>query len=135
MFVLIIPFYLLFLAACCFPSPFLRPLPFLLKNRFWFYSKVIEVFTKAAEYLELPVRRIDEEHLQRLFILVRSELNLDLKNIRQEQAKFLKQHPAIVKVTFSPSVFFNDSTDHLEFSVFRGFILICTILSTYRQNY
>ncbi|XP_019456700.1 PREDICTED: dnaJ protein ERDJ2A-like isoform X1 [Lupinus angustifolius] len=60
-------------------------------------SKVVELFTKAAEYLELPVRRIDEEHLQRLFVLVRSELNLDLKNIRQEQAKFLKQHPAIVK--------------------------------------
>ncbi|KAK7244947.1 hypothetical protein RIF29_39776 [Crotalaria pallida] len=60
-------------------------------------SKVVDVFTKASEYLELPVRRIDEEHLQRLFVLVRSELNLDLKNIRQEQAKFFKQHPAIVK--------------------------------------
>ncbi|KAK9036957.1 hypothetical protein V6N11_021880 [Hibiscus sabdariffa] len=34
---------------------------------------------------------------KKLFVLVRSELNLDLKNIRQEQAKFWKQHPALVK--------------------------------------
>ncbi|GMY25142.1 dnaJ protein ERDJ2-like [Fagus crenata] len=60
-------------------------------------SKVMEIFTKAAEYMEIPVRRSDDEPLQRLFLLVRSELNLDLKNIRQEQAKFWKQHPALVK--------------------------------------
>ncbi|XVF53516.1 hypothetical protein PTKIN_Ptkin05aG0105400 [Pterospermum kingtungense] len=60
-------------------------------------SKVMEVFTKAAEYMEIPVRRTDDEPLQRLFMSVRSELNLDLKNIKQEQAKFWKQHPSIVK--------------------------------------
>ncbi|GAV76318.1 DnaJ domain-containing protein/Sec63 domain-containing protein [Cephalotus follicularis] len=60
-------------------------------------SKVMEVFTKAAEYMEIPVRRTDNEPLQKLFLSVRSELNLDLKNIKQEQAKFWKQHPAVVK--------------------------------------
>ncbi|CAA0837879.1 DnaJ protein ERDJ2A [Striga hermonthica] len=60
-------------------------------------SKVMEVFIRAAEYMEIPVRRTDEESLQKLFVLVRSELNLDPRNIRQEQAKFLKQHPALVK--------------------------------------
>ncbi|KAF9597256.1 hypothetical protein IFM89_016397 [Coptis chinensis] len=59
--------------------------------------KVMDVFIKAAEYMEIPVRRSDGEPLQKLFMLVRSELNLDLKNIRQEQAKFWKQHPALVK--------------------------------------
>ncbi|XVE64292.1 hypothetical protein DITRI_Ditri07aG0089200 [Diplodiscus trichospermus] len=57
----------------------------------------MEVFTKAAEYMEIPVRRTDDEPLQKLFMSVRSELNLDLKNIKQEQAKFWKKHPAIVK--------------------------------------
>ncbi|XP_038686006.1 dnaJ protein ERDJ2A-like [Tripterygium wilfordii] len=60
-------------------------------------SKVMEVFIKAAEYMEIPVRRTDNEPLQKLFMSVRSELNLDLKNIKQEQAKFWKQHPALVK--------------------------------------
>lgn len=60
-------------------------------------SKVMEVFIKAAEFMEIPVRRTDEEPLQKLFLLVRSELNLDLKNIKQEQAKFWKQHPPFVK--------------------------------------
>ncbi|GAB4833446.1 DnaJ protein erdj2a [Ancistrocladus abbreviatus] len=60
-------------------------------------SKVMDVFIKAAEYMEIPVRRSDTEPLQKLFLLVRSELNLDLKNIKQEQAKFWKQHPALVK--------------------------------------
>ncbi|OVA16951.1 DnaJ domain [Macleaya cordata] len=60
-------------------------------------SKVMDVFIKAAEYMEIPVRRSDGEPLQKLFMLVRSELNLDLKNIRQEQAKFWKQHPSLVK--------------------------------------
>ncbi|GMH09945.1 hypothetical protein Nepgr_011786 [Nepenthes gracilis] len=60
-------------------------------------SKVMDVFIKAAEYMEIPVRRGDAEPLQKLFMLVRSELNLDLKNIKQEQAKFWKQHPALVK--------------------------------------
>ncbi|KAF6153662.1 hypothetical protein GIB67_027529 [Kingdonia uniflora] len=60
-------------------------------------SKVTDVFIKAAEYMEIPVRRIDAEPLQKLFVLVRSELNLDLKNIKQEQTKFWKQHPSLVK--------------------------------------
>ncbi|XP_057508462.1 dnaJ protein ERDJ2A-like [Actinidia eriantha] len=60
-------------------------------------SKVMDVFIKAAEYMEIPVRRTDGEPLQKLFMSVRSELNLDLKNIKQEQAKFWKQHPALVK--------------------------------------
>ncbi|KAF3536678.1 hypothetical protein F2Q69_00021236 [Brassica cretica] len=46
----------------------------------------MEVFTKAAEYMEIPVRRTDDEPLQKLFMSVRSELNLDLKNMKQEQA-------------------------------------------------
>lgn len=58
----------------------------------------MDVFIKAAEYTEIPVRRTDKEPLQKLFMLVRSELNLDLKNIKQEQAKFWKQYPAHVKV-------------------------------------
>ncbi|KAK9914508.1 hypothetical protein M0R45_038283 [Rubus argutus] len=51
-------------------------------------SKVMDVFIKAAEYTEIPVRRTDNVPLQKLLMLVRSELNLDLKNIKQEQAKF-----------------------------------------------
>ncbi|KAF4367004.1 hypothetical protein G4B88_013562 [Cannabis sativa] len=42
--------------------------------------------------------RNDNEPLQKLFMLVRSELNLDLKNIKQEQANFWKQYPALVKM-------------------------------------
>ncbi|KAG0461454.1 hypothetical protein HPP92_021751 [Vanilla planifolia] len=61
-------------------------------------SKVMDVFIKAAEYVEMPVRRSDTEPLQKLFVAVRSELNLDLKNIKTEQAKFWKQHPALVKM-------------------------------------
>lgn len=60
-------------------------------------SKVMDVFIKAAEFMDIPVRRADDEPLQELFKLVKSELNLDGKNARQEQAKFWKQHPAIVK--------------------------------------
>lgn len=59
----------------------------------------MDVFVKAAEYMEIPVRRTDDEPLQKLFMLVRSELNLDPKNFKQEKDKFWKkQHPAIVKV-------------------------------------
>ncbi|KAH6760562.1 DnaJ / Sec63 Brl domains-containing protein [Perilla frutescens var. frutescens] len=60
-------------------------------------SKVMEVFVRAAEFLEIPVRRSDDEPLHKLFMTVRSELSLDLKNIKKEQAKFWKQHPALVK--------------------------------------
>jgi translocation protein SEC63 len=31
------------------------------------YSKVMDVFTKAAEYVEISVRRTDDEPLQKLF--------------------------------------------------------------------
>lgn len=58
----------------------------------------MEVFSKAAEYMEIPVRRTDDEPLQKLFMSVISELNPDLENIEQGQAKFWKQHPAVVKV-------------------------------------
>ncbi|MQM14418.1 hypothetical protein Taro_047347 [Colocasia esculenta] len=60
-------------------------------------SKVMDVFIKASEYMEIPVRRSDDEPLRKLFLTVRSELNLDIKNIKTEQAKFWKQHPALVK--------------------------------------
>ncbi|KAG0597531.1 hypothetical protein M758_12G002400 [Ceratodon purpureus] len=60
-------------------------------------SKVLEVLVKAQEYLEMPVRRSDDEPLQKLFLVVRSELNLDPKNLKQEQAKFWKGHPALIK--------------------------------------
>ena len=58
----------------------------------------MDVFIKASEYMEIPVRRSDDEPLQKLFFAVRSELNLDLKNMKSEQAKFWKQHPVLVKV-------------------------------------
>ncbi|CAN1753959.1 DnaJ protein ERDJ2A [Linum perenne] len=45
----------------------------------------------------LPVRKTDDEPLQKLFKSVRSELNFDSKNTKQEQAKFWKQHPSVVK--------------------------------------
>ncbi|WZY77373.1 hypothetical protein YC2023_023757 [Brassica napus] len=64
---------------------------------FNYYAKLWKFFTKAAEYMEIPVRRTDDEPLQKLFMSVRSELNLDLKNMKQEQVKFWKQHPAIVE--------------------------------------
>ena len=36
------------------------------------HSKVMDVFIKAAEYMEMPVRRSDDEPLQKLFVAVRS---------------------------------------------------------------
>ncbi|KAK7318095.1 hypothetical protein RJT34_02793 [Clitoria ternatea] len=42
-------------------------------------------------------KRTDDEPLQKLFMLVRSKLNLDLKNIKREQAKCWMQHPALIK--------------------------------------
>eukprot|EP00850_Spirogloea_muscicola_P010516 SM000062S19902 [mRNA] locus=s62:205349:209388:- [translate_table: standard] len=60
-------------------------------------SKVLDVLLKSAEFLEMPVRRGDEEPLVRLFTVVRSELNLDPKNLKQETIKFWKRHSALVK--------------------------------------
>lgn len=76
-------------------------------------SKVMEVFVKAAEFLEIPVRRSDDEPLQKLFMTVRSELNLDLKNIKKEQAKFWKQHPALVKTELLIQAHFTRETASL----------------------
>ncbi|KAL3688234.1 hypothetical protein R1sor_014543 [Riccia sorocarpa] len=61
-------------------------------------SKVLEVLIQAAEFVEIPVRHRDEAPLQRLFLVVRSELNLDPKNLKTEQLKFWKKkHPAFIK--------------------------------------
>ncbi|KAK8939642.1 Chaperone protein dnaJ 49 [Platanthera guangdongensis] len=60
-------------------------------------SKVMDVFVKAAEFMKMPIRRSDDELLHKLFMAVRSELNMDLKNIKSEQTKFWKQHPTLVK--------------------------------------
>ncbi|XP_010449105.1 PREDICTED: dnaJ protein ERDJ2B [Camelina sativa] len=59
--------------------------------------KVLEVFIKAAEYAEIPVRKTDDEPLQKLFTSVKTELNLDPKKMKQDEAKFWKQNPATVK--------------------------------------
>ncbi|CAM6121949.1 unnamed protein product [Calypogeia fissa] len=58
-------------------------------------SKVVDVLIKAAEFVEIPVRRSDD--LQKLFMVVRSEVNLDPKSLKQEQAKFWKKHPDLIK--------------------------------------
>ncbi|VFQ58288.1 unnamed protein product [Cuscuta campestris] len=60
-------------------------------------SKVVEVFIKAAEYMEIPVRKQDDEPLQKLFSILKGELNLEGKNSKQEQAKYWKQHPSLIK--------------------------------------
>ncbi|CAI7785828.1 unnamed protein product [Closterium sp. NIES-53] len=61
-------------------------------------SKVIDVLTKAMEFLEMKVRGSDVEPMQRVFSLVRSELNLDPKNLKQETKKFWTRFPALIKV-------------------------------------
>eukprot|EP00271_Cylindrocystis_brebissonii_P015506 TRINITY_DN38414_c0_g1_i1.p1 TRINITY_DN38414_c0_g1~~TRINITY_DN38414_c0_g1_i1.p1 ORF type:complete len:712 (+),score=130.13 TRINITY_DN38414_c0_g1_i1:204-2339(+) len=60
--------------------------------------KIMDVLVRAAEFLEIPVRRSEEPHLQALFPLVRSELNLDPKALKQETLKFWRRHPTLVKV-------------------------------------
>ncbi|XP_051138516.1 dnaJ protein ERDJ2A-like [Andrographis paniculata] len=84
-------------------------------------SKVMEVFIRAAEYMEIPVRRTDEESLQKLFVLVRSELNLDLRNIKQEQAKFWKQHPALVKSELLMQAHLTRETSAMSLSLQRDY--------------
>ena len=54
-----------------------------------------DIFIKAAEFSELPIRKKDNEPLQKLFAALRRELNLDSK---KDQARFWKQHPGLVKV-------------------------------------
>ncbi|KAL2630326.1 hypothetical protein R1flu_015012 [Riccia fluitans] len=61
-------------------------------------SKVLEVLIQAAEFVEIPVRHRDDAPLQKLFLVVRSELNLDPKNLKSEQQKFWKKkHPPFIK--------------------------------------
>ncbi|XP_076938629.1 dnaJ protein ERDJ2A-like [Bidens hawaiensis] len=60
-------------------------------------SKLMEVFLRCMEYLEIPIYWTEAQCLKKIFMLVRSELNVDLRNIKQELAKFFKQHPALVK--------------------------------------
>ncbi|CAF1922077.1 BnaC02g43860D [Brassica napus] len=60
-------------------------------------SKVMDVFIKAAEYTEIPVRKTDDESLKKLFTSVKSELSLDPKKMKQDEAKFWKQDPAVIK--------------------------------------
>ncbi|XP_055812230.1 dnaJ protein ERDJ2-like [Solanum dulcamara] len=84
-------------------------------------SKVMDVFIKASEFMDIPVLRSDEEPLQRLFVLVRSELNLDLKNIRQEQAKFWKQLPALVKTELLLQTQLTRETEALSPTLQRDF--------------
>ncbi|CAA7033728.1 unnamed protein product [Microthlaspi erraticum] len=59
--------------------------------------KVMEVFIKAAEYAEIPVRKTDDESMKKLYTSVKSELNLDPKKMKQDEAKFWKQEPALIK--------------------------------------
>ncbi|CAI5992862.1 unnamed protein product [Closterium sp. NIES-64] len=61
-------------------------------------SKVIDVLTKAMEFLEMKVRGSDVEPMQKVFSLVRHELNLDPKNLKQETKKFWTRFPALIKV-------------------------------------
>lgn len=84
-------------------------------------SKVMDVFIKAAEYVEMPIRRSDTEPLQKLFVAVRSELNLDLKNIKTEQAKFWKQHPALVKMELLVQAQLTRESSSLSFSLLSDF--------------
>lgn len=84
-------------------------------------SKVMDVFIKAAEYVEMPIRRSDTEPLQKLFVAVRSELNLDLKNIKTEQAKFWKQHPALVKMELLVQAQLTRETGNLSSSLLSDF--------------
>ena len=94
-----------------------------------FYSKVMDVVIKADEYMEVPVRRTDGEPLQKLFMSVRSELNLDLKNIKQEQAKFWKQHPALVKVLL---LYFSLNTCKFDATIY--FQILMSLPSLFRHN-
>ncbi|KAI0530810.1 hypothetical protein KFK09_000358 [Dendrobium nobile] len=82
---------------------------------------VMDVFIKAAEYVEMPIRRSDTEPLQKLFVAFRSELNLDLKNIKTEQAKFWKQHPALVKMELLVQAQLARESASLSSSLFSDF--------------
>ncbi|CAI5519859.1 unnamed protein product [Closterium sp. Naga37s-1] len=75
------------LSPSSFLPPFVRP-----------HSKVIDVLTKAMEFLEMKVRGSDVEPMQKVFSLVRHELNLDPKNLKQETKKFWTRFPALIKV-------------------------------------
>ncbi|CAI7860166.1 unnamed protein product [Closterium sp. NIES-54] len=81
----------------CFLCPFPPFLPLVLTTPQQ-GDRLIDVLTKAMEFLEMKVRGSDVEPMQRVFSLVRSELNLDPKNLKQETKKFWTRFPALIKV-------------------------------------
>eukprot|EP00898_Chlorokybus_atmophyticus_P006992 jgi/Chlat1/7294/Chrsp58S06920 len=60
-------------------------------------SKVIEHLMVADEYVSIPVRRTDEEPLQRLANVLRGELAFDPSNLKTQKEKFWRRHPALIK--------------------------------------
>ncbi|XP_076883002.1 dnaJ protein ERDJ2A-like [Bidens hawaiensis] len=77
-------------------------------------SKLMEVYVKCMEYLEIPIYWTEAECLKKIFTLVRSELNVDLRNIKQELAKFFKHHPALVKAELLVQVHLTRQTEALS---------------------
>ena len=61
---------------------------------------MLELLILAKELIEIPAQRGDEDALKELFTLVRSDLQFDSNNIKNEQTKFWRRHPALVKVMF-----------------------------------
>ncbi|KAL0828701.1 hypothetical protein Bca101_052379 [Brassica carinata] len=59
--------------------------------------EIIKVHRELPEYTEIPVRKTDDESLKKLFTSVKSELSLDPKKMKQDEAKFWKQDPAVIK--------------------------------------
>lgn len=64
----------------------------------------MDIFIEADEFKSIPVRKTDEEPIQKLFTTIRNELHLDQKNSKQEEANFWKQHPAVVKVNMKDGI-------------------------------
>ncbi|CAI9092312.1 OLC1v1027511C1 [Oldenlandia corymbosa var. corymbosa] len=83
--------------------------------------KVLEVFVEADELKSIPIRRTDEEPIQNLFKIVRNELILENKNTKQEEAKFWKQHPAIVKTQLLLQAHLNRETATLTSDLLSDF--------------
>nr|CAB3484113.1 unnamed protein product [Digitaria exilis] len=61
-------------------------------------SKVMDVFIKAAEYMEMPVRRSDDEPLQKLFVAVRTLLK-DYRHMLELAPRLLEE---LVKIAVLP---------------------------------
>ncbi|KAL3521572.1 hypothetical protein ACH5RR_019721 [Cinchona calisaya] len=83
--------------------------------------KVVDIFLEADEFKSIPVRRTDEEPIQKLFAIVRNDLNLDQKNLKQEETKFWKQHPALVKAELLIQVHLTRETAVLSPDLQRDF--------------